>query len=343
MKIGIIGFGGVGKALVELLENKKTYLSDNGIDLSVNFILNSRGGIYNPKGIDCKDLLEFVDANGDLSKYSNGGKVGLKLEELLEYKDIDILIEITPTNKETGEPAKTYIKSALNKGINVVTANKGPIVVAYKELKNIAKKNNVQLALGCTTGGALPSINGGLFDMAGAEILSIQGIFNGTTNYIIEQMENKNISYEDALKNAQIAGIAETNPSLDVEGWDSAIKLLILTNILMNQDKKLDDIDVSGIEKLTIKDIQEAKKNGQKYKLIGESKKIDGEVKSKVKLQKIDSNSMLFNVDGKNKAVKYNSNTLGELTFIGGASGVTPAAASIFRDLVNIYKGYKFI
>jgi len=342
MRIAVIGYGGVGKAFIKLLANKKQDLENQGINFTVNYILSSSGGIYDSKGIDCKEVIEFSNKENILANYHKGGSSELNFSKLIEKKDVDVLIELTPTNKDTGEPGMTYIKDALKKGINVITGNKGPILLAYNELNTLAKQHNVQLAVGCTVGGALPSINGGLIDMAGSEILSIEGILNGTTNFILKEMEDNNSTYKQALEKAQNLGIAETDPTLDVEGWDTASKILILTNVLMNQNKTLKDVDVEGITKLTIQDINNAKIEGQRYKLIGKSKKANGNIHLQVKLKKISSNDMLFNVDGKNKAIRYVSDTLGELVIFGGASGVTPAAASILRDLINIYRGYHF-
>ncbi len=343
MKIAIIGFGGVGKSLVELLVAKEKDLERDGVCLSVNYILNSKGGIYNPSGIDCKDVMAFISSNRHLEQYPNGGDSSLNFDKLLEQKDIDVLIEMTPTNKDTGQPGLNHIQKALENGIHVVSANKGPILLAYKALRDIAKNNHAQLAVGCTAGGALPSVNGGLFDMAGSKISSIEGVLNGTTNFILSQMEHHGLNYESALKKAQEFGIAETNPSLDVEGWDTATKLLILTNILMNQNKQLSDIQVQGITKLTLDEVNDAKSKGQRYKLIGKSERIHDDIKLQVKLERVTSDDILFNVNEKDKVVRYTSDTLGELTILGGASGTVPAAASILRDLINIIKGYRFV
>jgi homoserine dehydrogenase len=186
---------------------------------------------------------------------------------MLQNRDVDVVIEMTPTNKETGEPGMTHIKKSLENGINVITANKGPILLAYKQLKNTAIKNGVQLGIGCTTGGALPSINGGIMDLAGANIQSIEGVLNGTTNFILNEMEQSGVTYQEALKKAQNLGIAETNPVMDVDGWDTASKLLILTNVLMNEDKHLEDISVEGITDITPQEVKNCLAEGKKYKL----------------------------------------------------------------------------
>ncbi len=333
MRLAVIGFGGVGKAFLKLLNDKKEELLEEDIDLKVNYILSSRGGIYNPKGIN---TMEFLNNSTTFSK-------DIIFDTILKNRDVDMVVEMTPTNMEDGEPGMTHITKSLENGFHVVTANKGPILLAYKRLKEIAAKNNVQLGIGCTTGGALPTVNGGIIDLAGSKILSIEGVLNGTSNFILNEMESKGVEYMEALKMAQKLGIAETNPSLDVDGWDTATKLLILTNVLMNQNKTMNDVKVEGITSITSADIKEAAKNGLKYKLIGRTIKKEKDLEISVSLQKIDTDNHLYGVEGKNKAVRYVSDTLGDLTIIGGASGVTPAAASILRDIVNICRGYKFI
>ena len=344
MNIGIVGFGGVGKAFLKLLYDKKAELESEGIYIRINYVIGRTGGVYNKHGIDLQRFINFLSAEKDIAKYCDGANIeDINFDLMLDNKDIDMLVEMTPTNIENGEPGMTYIRRCLENNINVVTSNKGPILTAYKELYNLAKANNVQLGIGCTTGGALPAINGGLIDLAGSEITSIEGVLNGTTNFILKEMEDTGCDYADALKEAQKLGIAETNPSLDVEGFDTASKLLILTNVLMNTEKTMKDISIEGITKLTPDDIKKANSLNKKYKLVGKTEIADNKLKMTVKLQLLAPSNPLYGVEGKNKAVRYISNTLGELTIIGGASGVTPAAASILRDIVNINRGYKFV
>ncbi|NLA12859.1 MAG: homoserine dehydrogenase [Tissierellia bacterium] len=344
MRIGIVGFGGVGRAFLNLIYNKKNKLESEGIYFQVNYIIGRTGGVYNKHGIDLHKFINFLFDQKDITKYCDGGKAeDINFELMLNNKDIDLMVEMTPTNKETGEPGMTHITRCLENNINVVTSNKGPILLAYHKLYNLAKANKVQLGIGCTTGGALPSINGGFIDLAGADIISIEGVLNGTTNFILKEMEDTGCNYDDALKEAQRLGIAETNPALDVEGFDTASKLLILTNVLMNTEKTMDDIFIEGITKLTPHDINRAKSMNKKYKLVGKTQILDNKIEMEVKLQLLDPSNPLYGVEGKNKAVRYISDTLGELTIMGGASGVTPAAASILRDIININRGYKFV
>lgn len=335
MRIGLIGYGGVGKAFIKLIVDKSSILKEEGVDLEVIYIMNSKGGIYNQNGIDCTKLLALLNEGKSIIEDNNENKK-ITPDFMLKTKDVDLIVELTSTNKETGEPALTYILKALENKIHVVTGNKGPIVHSYKKLEKMAKEKGVHLGIGCTCGGALPSVNGGIIELAGSEIYSIEGVLNGTTNYILKEMEDTGCTYDIALKKAKNLGIAEANPTFDVEGWDTAFKLLILTNVIMREEKKLSDIKIDGITNLTPDDIKNALKEEKRYKLIGKTSKSGKELSMVVRLEKVGKEHPFYNVDGKNKAVRYISDTLGELTLIGGASGTTAAAASILRDIIYI-------
>lgn len=336
MDIGLIGFGGVGQAFVKLLVEKKKYIFEKyNLDLKVKYILKSDGGIYESNGIDLEELAEFINKKKSIKEHILW-KENLKFEEMIQNNDVDTLVELTSTNIETGEPGLTHIKRALESGINVVTGNKGPIILKYKELKEIADKNSVKLKVGCTTGGALPSINGGLYDVAGSEIQAIEGILNGTTNYILSKMSMEEVSYEEVLAQAQKDGIAEANPSLDVLGYDTACKIVILANVLMDANIKLEDIEVKGITEVKLETIKESKKENEKLKLIGRVYIEDNMVKAYVRPIKIKEDHPLYFVDYKNKGVFFKTDSLGDISIIGGASGTRNAAASILRDLVLV-------
>ena len=344
MDIGLIGFGGVGKALIKSIIEKKQRLKEEGIELNVKYILSSKTRIFDNQGIDLENLYDFMKYYNDISKYPSGGAKVNDFNEIINSIKFDLIIEMTPSNLINGEPGYSYIKAALENNINVITSNKGPIALYYDELYEIALRNSVQLAIGCTTGGALPTINGGIIDLAGSYIFSIEGVLNGTSNFILEEMENNNCEFETALKEALKLGIAEpTNPSQDVEGKDAAAKLLILTNVLLKQNKKFEDIDIEGITKIKLDDVKNLKKNGKRYKLIATTTIKNNRLKMTVKPEIVDKDNIFYHVNGKNKAVKYKSDTLGELFLMGGASGVESAAASILRDLINLLRGYRFI
>lgn len=331
MRIGIIGYGNVGKAFVKLLKIKNKYLETLDINPILNYVLDSKGGIYNPKGIDLDELI----ASENL-KSSELYDKRINFDFLMSNKDIDVLIEMTPTNLKDISLAQKHIEVALLNDINVVTANKGPILSNYKNLKAVADERNLKLGIGCTVGGALPTLNAGLHDLAGSEINSIEAVLNGTSNFILDQIENKEIPFEAALKEAQRIGIAETDPTNDISGYDTATKLLILSNILMDLDLKLEDINIKGMENLDAKDVIAAKNNNMRYKLMGSCIKNGDKIEAEVGLKLVNSDDALCSINGKNKGAKYKTDTLGELVIIGGESGPIPAAASILRDIINM-------
>ena len=334
MDIGLIGFGGVGQALIKLLIDKESYLLQQyNLKINVKYIIKSNGGIYNASGINLSEILKVIDENINITCH-NEWKDNLNINDIIDNNDIDTLVELTSTNIETGEPGLTHIRKSLENNINVVTGNKGPILLDYKKLKVLADNNNVELKVGCTTGGALPSINGGIYDIAGNKIQSIEGVLNGTTNYILSKMANDNVDYKEALLEAQKVGIAESDPSLDVLGYDTASKIIILSNVLMNSDLKLEDLKINGIEEVRLDNIEKAKVRGNKIKLIGKVYKKDNLVKGYVTPIEIDENHPLYCVDYKNKGIYYKTDTLGDISIIGGASGTMNAAASILRDII---------
>lgn len=334
MDIGLIGFGGVGQALIKLLIDKESYLLQQyNLKINVKYIIKSNGGIYNASGINLSEILKVIDENINITCH-NEWKDNLNINDIIGNNDIDTLVELTSTNIETGEPGLTHIRKSLENNINVVTGNKGPILLDYKKLKVLADNNNVELKVGCTTGGALPSINGGIYDIAGSKIKSIEGVLNGTTNYILSKMANDNVDYKEALLEAQKVGIAESDPSLDVLGYDTASKIIILSNVLMNSDLKLEDLKINGIEEVRLDNIEKAKVRGNKIKLIGKVYKKDNLVKGYVTPIEIDENHPLYCVDYKNKGIYYKTDTLGDISIIGGASGTMNAAASILRDII---------
>lgn len=336
MKIGIIGLGGVGRAFLSLLIEKNEELLTIGEKPELVFALNSISGCYREQGIDIKELLDYLETSRDLSLLDGGFK-GIDIHGLFDMANLDFLIEATPTDKVTGEPALSHILSALGRRINVVTANKGPVMLEYKRLKDLADTMGVSLGIGCTTGGALPAISSWQYDLLGARVTGIRGVLNGTSNYILTLMEEEDLEYSEALRKAKNEGIAETDPTMDVEGWDTAIKLVIITNAIAGSNLKLQDTSIEGIQHISLEDVRKAKAEGKKLKLIGDVQMDGDSWKIIVAPKAVDKNDTFFGVNGKNKGIQYFTDTLGEITILGGASNLKGAAASLLRDLLQIW------
>ncbi len=199
----------------------------------------------------------------------------------------------------------------------------------------------VSLGIGCTAGGALPTISSGQYDLLGARVTGIRGVLNGTTNYILTLMEEEGLEYIEALGKAQKEGIAETDPAMDVEGWDTAIKLIIITNALMGSNLKLQDASIEGIQNLKLEDVNKAIAQGKKIKLIGKVQREGNSWNLVAAPEAVDKNDIFFGVNGKNKGIQYLTDTLGEVAVLGGASNLKGAAASLLRDLLQIWSKIK--
>jgi homoserine dehydrogenase len=205
----------------------------------------------------------------------------------------------------------------------------------YKELISLAQKNNLLLGIGCAAGAAFPSINFGLFDLAGCEIFKIEGILNGVCNYILTKMYESNISFDEALQQTIAMGIAETDPSYDIDGLDTAVKIIIITNALMNSQITLNDINIQGIRNIDNDIINNAKKDGNKIKLIGYAIKNKNKIDAGVRLIQINRSHPFWNIDGTKKAVLYSTELAGDFLITGGASSPEGAAFSLWRDIIN--------
>ncbi len=333
-RIGLVGFGNVGKAFVSLYrEMRESWAESVGLTSSFHFILNSKGGISDFHGISDEILREAVESKS----FDNikGWREGLNFEEALNSSEINLLVEVTPTNIKNGEPALSYIRSALRKGISVATGNKGPFLHNYRELFDLAKDKGAFLGIGCTAGAALPGLNFGVYSLSGSRIEKIEGVLNGVCNFILTSMEEQEISFEQALSLAQKMGIAETDPSLDIDGWDTASKILIIANYLMGSSLTLKEISVEGIRGIDLNIISHARERGKRLKLVGVASRKEGKVKAEVKLIEVGPEHFLYELRGTNKGILYSCYPAGEFIVKGGASSPKGAAYSLWRDVIN--------
>jgi len=330
-----VGYGNLGRATARLLAQKQEHWKvGEGLDLILTCALDLNGGLVNAGGLDCRALA----AHGKASLESLPGfDAELSFKKMIDERFVDVIAGFTPTNKETGEPGCSHIRYALERNIHVTTSDKGPILVAWGELSQLARERGLLLGVGCTTGGALPTVIAGRDAMAGADVSTIEGVLNGTTNYILSRMES-GLSYEEALKEAQAAGIAEPNPSMDVDGWDTAVKLVILCKVVMDGKVDLKDVPVKGISGLTAEEIKTELAAGRRIKLIGRAWREGGEVRASVAPESVEAAHPFYSVSAKDKCVRYVSDTLGDLFVSGGASGPIPAAASALRDVLNAWR-----
>jgi len=334
MKLCIIGFGAVGIGVSKVISMKKEILKEKyGLDISVVAVTDRSGAALNSDGLDTDLLIETKEKTGKLSKYPKYGISDIKGIDVLDRVDYDCLIEVTPTNIKNGEPAKTHILKAMNHGKDVVTSNKGPLSLCFSELIDAANLNNILFRYEASVGGAMPIINFAHETLAGNEISSIQGILNGTCNYILSRMANEGSPYDQTLNEAQELGIAETDPYQDVEGIDAACKIVILANSLLNMDVKLKDVQIEGISGITPESILLAKKEGLLIKLIGEASKNNLEVSPRLVRE-----GSPFAVDGTLNVATLRTDLADDVTVAGKGAGSIETASAILSDIISIWK-----
>jgi homoserine dehydrogenase len=325
MKTVLIGFGFIGRSLVNTIRKKIDILKKKKIDFKLVGIGELAGYAYDDDGLN----LDYVSSLNDLSKHSESFFKGKTSVELIEKSEADLLIETTPTNFLSGEPGLTHIKTALDIGIHVVTSNKGPLVLAFKKLSNLAEKRGVELKYEATVAGALPIFTMVKNCLQGDTIQKISGILNGTANYILSKMYFDGTSFDLALKEAQERGITEKDYTYDVEGIDATCKVVILANSLMGRNVKFNDVDRVGISRVTPEAVSLAKRSGYTIKLIGT---IDKDLEVTPKL--IPENHPLC-VHGTLNALHIETDLAREITIIGYGAGRETVSAMV-NDIISV-------
>lgn len=337
-KLAFIGFGVVGQGFATLLEEKKGMLKNTyGLEFSVVAISDPiKGSVYQEGGLDLKKILSIVEEEGKIDNYDQGVKGWDSLKTVKE-SNANVIVEVSPTNIETGEPGISHIRAALERKQHVLTTNKGPIALFYKELSELARKNNVTIKFEGTVLSGTPALNLSFNTLAGADVHEIRGIMNGTTNYILTKMAEGQ-DYNTVLKEAQRLGYAETKPDADVRGWDAQAKIVILANVLMGGDVKPKDVPTQGITEISLDDINAAKKEEKKYKLIGRAWKEGGTVKAKVSPEKMGSDDFLYHVNGVTNALTFSTDVLGNVTVVGPGAGKKETGFSLLTDLLSMHR-----
>ncbi len=278
-RIALVGFGTVGQGLCEILLNKKKELLKNyGYDYDVVAVSDIRfGTVYNPKGLNIKRLLDDVKEKGkftrDLKKWD--------AVRMIKKSNAKVVCELAYTDLTTGQPAIKHCTTALKLEKHVVTSNKGPAALEYRKMAKLAEKNGVKFLIEGTVVSGTPILNLIRGPLAGCTVTAVRGILNGTTNYILTKME-EGMSYTEALNKAQELGYAEADPTGDVEGYDARAKVTILTNVVMGEKFSINDVACEGITKITSANIEYAKSQSCRWKLIGSVEKIDGRVVASV-------------------------------------------------------------
>jgi homoserine dehydrogenase len=336
--LAFIGFGTVGQGLAELLLKKEDMLREQyGFEAQVVAVSDMlKGAVYDPLGIDLGLLMETVQRTGRVDEYPRGTKGWDSLRTIRET-NAEVVVEVTYTDVKTGEPALSHCRAAFEAGKHVVTTNKGPVALAYREMLSLAAAHNVQFRFEGTVMSGTPVLRLAQNALAGATIHGFRGILNGTTNYILTQMEEGQ-SYADSLKRAQELGYAEAVPDADVEGWDAVGKVVILANVLMNAELRIEDVEREGITGITQDDVAAARDAGERWKLIGSAQREGGRVVARVRPERLALADPLAGIGGPINAVTFETDTLGDVTLVGPGAGRTATGYALLGDLLDIHR-----
>lgn len=320
MKVAILGMGTVGRGVLRMLMEK-----DLGI--RVTAIADSRSAVIDNNGISIADILLAKRAHGSC------GDASLSAMDVVRQADYDALVEVTPTNASTGEPALTHILAAMERGCHVVTSNKGPVSREYSRLMSVAAEKGVQMRYEATVGGAIPIMHTLDQGLAGNRIRAIFGVLNGTCNFILNRMADEGLTYEQALMEAREMGYAEADPTYDVKGIDPAIKLVILANKFWKKTVRLEDVEITGIDKLTNDALRLAEEQHCTIRLIAEAIPDRGILRVAPRLLPL---SHPLVVEGTLNAITIGTDMAGEITLIGKGAGSVETASAIIGDLLYI-------
>jgi len=343
--LALIGFGNVARALARLLLRKQDLLkSQYNITFSFTGISTGRHGFaVNPDGLDIQQALELVESGKSISPLST-----FQVEDsiaVIKNSQANVMFENSPVNTQTGQPALDHIRTALELGMHAITANKGPVVHGYRELTELAKSKRKIFGFESTVLGGSPVFSVFRETFPLAELSSFKGILNATTNIILSRMENGE-SYDDAVKYCQSVGVAETDPTNDVDGWDAAIKVAALITVLMDTPFTPQQVNPTGIRGITPEMITKAKAEGKRYKLVCSVEKTGDQINARVAPELVDSSSPLYGMMNSSTGIAFRTDVLPDYSITvsereGMSGGPIETAYGLFADFVNAARAVK--
>ena len=329
----LLGFGNVGRALVRLLLEKRGELRDGfGIDWRVTGVATRRmGRLAAPEGFDAEELLSGAPSS-KVSPAPEG------VEEWLAAARCDVLFETTSLEPLTGEPAVSHARAGLEHGAHVVTANKGTIVHAYRELSELARARGRRFLFESTVADC-PVFSLFRGSLPAARLLSFSGVFNSTTNVVLDAI-GAGGTFDEGVRRAQELGIAETDPTHDVDGWDSAVKACALANVLMGANLKLEEVEREGIRGLGDAEVRAARGEGRPFRLVARASRGEGgRVSASVRPERVGPRGPFGVVAGTTLAVHYELDVLPGLTVVAHDPDLKSTAYGLLADFVEAARG----
>jgi homoserine dehydrogenase len=335
-RIALLGFGNVGQAFVRLLQRKKDMLlKEYDLSFSVTGIATGHHGMaIDPRGINFDHALKLISKGKNVDELSGKTPISSPIE-FIRSCSADVLFENTPVNYADGQPAVDYLRAALQAGMHVITANKGPVVHAYRELTQLAERSGRRFFFESAVMDGAPIFSLFRESLPAAELLGFSGILNSTTNLILSRMEGGE-TYEQAITYAQSIGIAETDPSGDIDGWDAAVKVAALVTVLMGIPLKPSQVDRTGIRGLTPEDIGQAIKQAKRWKLVCTARREGNAVHARVHPELVGADSPLYGVNGTSSIITFETDVLPQLSIVEGNPGPETTAYGLLADFINI-------
>ena len=328
----LLGFGNVGQSLTELIRDHDGY-STEGTRIVVRAVFDRGGGVA-VEGREVSDLLETKRRHGSVTALD--GAIKLDWSDVFDSSERSVLVDTSITNAGTGEPGFGPARRALENGVPVVFASKGPLVARYSELVDLAKQHGARLGASAAVGIPLPSIEVGVLGVRGAGLRRFRGVFNDTANQILRDLES-GISLDSAVERARMEGTIEEDPRLDLEGWDAAYKLLILARAIWDPFLSLESISTTGVSTIGKKELDEARSRRTRIRLIATAtRQSSGQTRLKVEPEALSSDDPLYSLGPGEKGVVFETETMGTITLRSSKGGPLATAASVIKDVLNV-------
>jgi homoserine dehydrogenase len=338
VRLLLVGLGNVGRRFLELLVQKGATLRERfGLELLLVGAADSSGVAVDLAGLDPPAIVNLKLAGRGVAELPGPGRPGVPALEMVRSTAADLLLEAAPANLQDGQPGLGCIAAALERGMHVVTADKAPLVLAFPRLQELSRAHGGQLRFSATVGGGLPAVNLGQRDLAAAEVQRLEGILNLTSNYILTRMAEDGMSYTEALSQAQAAGHAETDPRLDVEGWDAASKLVILAHSVLGYPATLSDVAVEGISGVTAAALQEAAAAGKRIKPLAVAERQGRGYHLRVGPAARPAGHPLAVLGAEQMGIVYHTDINGVVSAAVVEETPLPTAAAMLRDVIAIY------
>lgn len=335
VKFALLGFGNVGRPLLELLDAEKDRIAQRQhLEFICTGVSDSKGCAVDKNGLDMRAVFAARATSGSVGNTAHAGHMGMHGKEMLDAAGADLLVEALPPNIVNGEPGFSLLLHALDLGMDVVTSNKSHLALYWKEIFTHAKKNRLFIRYGASSNAALHTLELGKFLGSTGELLEFSGIFNSTCPYVLEQMQN-GLDFSTAIKEAQDLGIAEKEYTVDTDGWDVAEKTVIQANTFWDTNFTLKDVDRSGIAEITRADLLKAQQEGKVWRFVGRARVGENSYLS-AKPECVPVDSFLGKASWHDKAICLTTRSQGiQLCYsMGAAETATPG--TVLMDMISV-------